>query len=238
MGAHSARPTGVPAEEGRLRRAYLLETAVYFLVLVPWMGFATLGRRPDDLGFPLVATVIVLHDVALTALALYLVWRNGEGAAAVGWVRRGWGREALLGVALFVPLFLGVAILETLLRAAGFAEPVKPPTYLLPQVGTDYVFALVLLVVVAVAEETVFRGYLLRRFVQLTGSARAAVVLTSLIFALGHGYQGPLGVIAVGAIGAAFAAVYLWRGSLVAPVVMHFIQNFLGLIVAPSVLQG
>ena len=64
------------------------------------------------------------------------------------------------------------------------------------------------------------------------------MVLTSLIFALGHGYQGPLGVIAVGAIGAAFAAVYLWRGSLVAPVVMHFIQNFLGLIVAPSVLQG
>jgi len=228
----------MPAPEGRLRRAYLLETAVYFLVLVPWMGFATLGRQPDDLGFPLVAAVIVLHDVALTALALYLVWRNGEGAAAVGWVRHGWGREAVLGAALFVPLFLGVALLETLLRAAGFAEPVKPPAYLLPQAGVDYAFALVLLVVVAVAEETVFRGYLLRRFMQLTGSAGAAVIVTSLVFALGHGYQGPLGVIAVGAIGATFAVVYLWRGSLVAPVVMHFIQNFLGLIVAPNVLQG
>lgn len=218
------------------RRAYWLETAVFFLVLSPWMGSAALGTPPEDLSFAPVAGAIILHDVALTALALYLVWRNGEGMAAIGWVRRGAGREIAVGVALFVPLFVGLAVLETLLRAAGLADPLAPPAYLQPQSAIDYLFALLLLLAVSVSEETVFRGYLLRRLTQVTGRAWLAVLLSSVVFALGHGYQGSLGVIAVGVIGVVFAVVYLKRGSLIAPMVMHFIQNFIGLIVAPQLM--
>ncbi len=232
MRAEDAKPTDSELTSST-RRTCLLETAIFFLVLLPWMGLATFGIRPEDLSFPRVAAVIIVHDVALTALALYLVWRGGEGIAAIGWVGRGAWREALAGMALFVPLFAGIALLEGLLRAAGFAEPIKPPAYLLPQSGAEYLLALLLLLTVAVTEETVFRGYLLRRFRQVTGSVWLAVLLSSAIFALGHGYQGPLGIIAVGAIGVVFAVVYLRRGSLVAPMVMHFIQNFIGLIVAP-----
>lgn len=237
MRAEDAKPTENQLTLGT-RRAYLLETTVFLLILVPWMGLASVASRPEELSFPLVAGAIVFHDIALTALALYLVWRNGEGLAAVGWSRRGWGREMLVGAALFVPLLLGIAALDALLRAAGLAEPVRPPDYLLPRSGSDYALAVVLLVTVAVAEETVFRGYLLRRFSQATGSTTLAVVLSSVLFALGHGYQGSLGIIAVGAIGVVFAVVYLKRGSLVAPMVMHFIQNFLGLIVTPQFLDS
>ena len=60
-----------------------------------------------------------------------------------------------------------------------------------------------------------------------------AVVLSSVIFALGHGYQGAAGAIAVGIIGALLAVIYLWRGSIVAPVVLHFVQNFTGIVLAP-----
>ena len=220
------------------RRGYLLETIVFFLVLLPWMGFSALGTATEELTFPRVASVIVFHDVALTALALYFVWRTGEGVRAIGWVRAGIGRELVVGMVLFLPLFFGIALLEALLQGAGFAEPLEPPGYLVPRNGIEHAFALVLLLVVAVAEETVFRGYLIRRFSQVTASRTVAVVLSSVVFALGHGYQGSLGIIAVGAIGLAFAIVYLKRGSLVAPVVMHFIQNFIGLIVAPRFLAG
>lgn len=237
MCAQDAKPT--PSELTlAARRGYLLETVVFFLVLLPWMGFTTLGTRPEDLTFPLIAAVIVVHDFALTALVLYFVWRTGEGIPGIGWTRAGIGREALIGIALFVPLFLGIGLLQGLLRSAGFAEPVEPPDYLLPRGGTEYLIAFVMLLVVAVSEETVFRGYLLRRFSQITGSRIAAVVMSSVLFALGHGYQGSLGVIAVGMIGLAFAIVYLKRGSLVAPIVMHFIQNFIGLILAPQFIGG
>src|SRR5690606_13436851 len=61
------------------------------------------------------------------------------------------------------------------------------------------------------------RGYLLLRLRSLTGGTAVAVVLSSVIFALGHSYQGAAGTIAVGMIGALLAVIYLWRGSIVAP---------------------
>jgi membrane protease YdiL (CAAX protease family) len=59
------------------------------------------------------------------------------------------------------------------------------------------------------------------------------VVLSSVIFSLGHGYEGSAGVVTVGFMGLAFAIVYVWRRSLVAPIIMHFLQDFLALIVIP-----
>jgi membrane protease YdiL (CAAX protease family) len=50
--------------------------------------------------------------------------------------------------------------------------------------------------------------------------------LFAVVFSLGHGYEGTAGVVTVGFIGLAFALVYQWRGSLVAPMVMHFLQDF------------
>lgn len=44
-------------------------------------------------------------------------------------------------------------------------------------------------------------------------------------FCIGHGYQQIGGVIATFLLGVIFGAVYLWRGSLVAPIVIHFMQN-------------
>lgn len=220
-----------------LRRTYFIETVIYLLLLLPPMGLA-LGANRDNLTFPLIAGAVIVHDVALTALALYLVWRSGEGIGAIGWAPAQVGREAAIGVALFIPLFIGVAMLEALLQAAGFSAPQQPPAFLLPRSGSDYVLALALLSVVAVAEESIFRGYLLRRFSQVTGNRAGAIVLVSAIFALGHAYQGPLGMVAVGAIGIAFTLIYLWRGSLVAPITMHFIQNCIGMLIAPRFLAG
>jgi membrane protease YdiL (CAAX protease family) len=58
-------------------------------------------------------------------------------------------------------------------------------------------------------------------------------VLSAAIFALGHGYEGSAGVVTVGVMGLAFALVYLWRQSLVAPMVMHFLQDFIGIVLLP-----
>lgn len=139
-------------------------------------------------------------------------------------------------MALFVPFFLLVGLVERALRLAGLSAPSAPPEYLLPQTGPEQLLALALIAVVAVGEETIFRGYLIRRFDAATGSRAAAVVLSTIIFALGHGYQGSLGIVAVGLIGIGFALVYFWRGSLVAPMVMHFLQNFVGLMIAPRLM--
>ena len=56
-------------------------------------------------------------------------------------------------------------------------------------------------------------------------------LVSALIFSLGHGYEGTAGVITVIYMGLTFALIYLWRGSLVAPVIMHFLQDFIGIVV-------
>ncbi len=83
------------------------------------------------------------------------------------------------------------------------------------------------------AEETIFRGYLMLRFRALTASTLAAVVFSSFIFSLGHGYEGTAGVVTVGTMGVVFAMIYAWRKSLVAPMVMHFLQDFLTVVLVP-----
>ena len=59
------------------------------------------------------------------------------------------------------------------------------------------------------------------------------MLLSSVTFAVGHGYEGSSGLATVGVLGILLALVYLWRGSLVAPMVMYFLQDFLAIVVLP-----
>jgi uncharacterized protein len=68
-----------------------------------------------------------------------------------------------------------------------------------------------------IGEEIVFRAFLIGRIeAAFGGPARAAtiaaVVLSSVIFAAGHAYQGPTGILITGVLGLAFAIVYVASG--------------------------
>lgn len=215
------------------RRVQLAEVAVFLFLIMPAMVLSSFGAPQMRLSFPTMASISGLQDLALLSLVLFFVWRNGESLASIGWGAGNAWRELLLGMGLFVPFFYGLGFLESVLRGAGLPAPQIPPAYLVPSGMAQRLLAVMFLAVVAVSEETIFRGYLLRRFIVLTGRPTVAVVLSAGIFSLGHGYQGVTGVVAVGAVGLLFGAIYLWRGSLVALVVMHFLQDFMGIVVVP-----
>jgi membrane protease YdiL (CAAX protease family) len=127
-----------------------------------------------------------------------------------------------------------IGLLERSLHRIGLSQPSTPlPRFLSAHGLAEVVLATVLVTVVAISEETIFRGYLILRLSAVTHSTVAAVLLSSVIFSLGHGYEGSAGAVSVGVMGFVFAVVYLWRGSLLAPMVMHFLQDFVGMAVAP-----
>ena len=217
------------------RRQLSVELAVFLLLIVPSLvlSFAASGERNGS--FPLAAVATILRDLGLLALVLLLLARAGEPLAAIGWVRLRAGREAWLGLALSIPLLVGVQVVQALLRAAGLSGPPTTAPSVTPAHGLgDVVLAIVLVVVVAIAEETIFRGYLILRFAEALRSRAWAVVASSVVFAIGHGYEGGAAVLTVGLTGVVFAIVYLWRRSLVAPVVMHFVLDLVA-IVLPAV---
>lgn len=210
------------------------ELAVFLLLVVPSMILSFLAVKTGTLGFAITAVATILRDTGLVALVWLFLWKNGEPLGSIGLSSRSRWRDVVLGGALYVVLAPFVGSLENLLHAAGMSEPsTRLPNFLTVSRNAELILAVILVAVVAVAEEIIFRGYLIRRIAAVTGSTGAAVILSSVLFALGHGYEGTIGVITVGVTGLCFALVYLWRGSLVAPVTMHFILDFIGIVVVP-----
>ena len=211
-----------------------VELAVFLFLIVPSMVLSFFAVTQGSLGFALVAVATICRDLALVSLIVFFLWRNGEAVAQLGWTLVRGQRELFLGVALFVPFTFCAALLERTLLAAGLSVPSTPLPALTPARDlTDLLLAIALVVIVAVAEETIFRGYLLLRLQAVTASPAVAVVLSAVVFSLGHGYEGSAGVVTVGVMGAVFAIVYRWRKSLVAPTVMHFLQDFVSIVMLP-----
>jgi len=216
------------------RRRELLEVLVFLFLIVPSMLLSFFVVRQGGLGFVITAWATIGRDLGLVALIVFFLWRNAEPVDRIGCTLDNAGREAALGVGLFFLLFAGTALVESLLRWAGVPAAVTPmPRFLTARGPAEITLALALVAVVAAAEEIIFRGYLIHRLSAVTGRPAVAALLSAIVFSLGHGYEGTSGVITVGVMGMGLASVYLWRRTLVAPIVMHFLQDFVGIVLLP-----
>jgi len=216
-----------------------IEVWVFLFLIVPSIALSLFVVRQGQLGFVLTASSIILRDLALVCLILFFLWRNGESRSLIGWTVARPSREMILGALLFIPFFLTVLGVEWTFRQFGVTAPTtKMPSFLTVNDIPQLVLAFALVAVVAVAEETIFRGYLLLRFRATTRSTVLAVIYSSGIFGLGHGYEGTLGLVTVTLMGAMLSIVYLWRKSLVAPMVIHFLQDFMAIVLVPLLKLG
>jgi membrane protease YdiL (CAAX protease family) len=229
-----AAPGAAAGPGGPDLRDRFVEVGVFLFLIVPSMALSFFAVRQGQLPFALVAVGTISRDLGLVALIFFFLYRNGERPALIGWHSRGAGREVALGVGLFVPVFIGAQLLESILPSAGFSAPSSPLPDLVPSPNVvELVLAVVLVVVVAISEEVIFRGYLLLRFTQLFRASGPAVLMSAYIFSLGHGYEGTAGVVTVGVTGMVLGLVYLWRRSLIAPMVMHLLLDLVAIVFVP-----
>ena len=212
------------------REKQLFEVCIFFILLIAVsLALSLLVIRQEGLRFVPVAISIILHNLALVSLILFFIWRNGEPISLIGLTLKNIRENIAMGIWLFIPFFFGIVLFQRILQAVGLSTPSTLPSFLFPEGIGELALAFILIVVVAFSEETIFRGYLILRLKNITTSLNAAVILSTVIFSLGHGYEGSAGVIITGLIGLVFALVYIWRQSLVAPIVMHFLQNLIGI---------
>ena len=217
------------------REEQALELLVFLFLFLPSIVlsfFFTTGVA--EATFVLVAISTILRDLALVALIFFFLWRNEEPAPRIGWTTRSLSRNALLGVVLFPFVFLGAALLAALLQSLGLSglEP-SARSFLVPTGTAELALAALLVAIVAVSEETIFRGYLIARFEGVFRSTASAVVLSSIVFAIGHGYEGAAGIVTVGVMGLVFALLFVWTRSLVAPTIIHFLNDFVAIVLLP-----
>ena len=231
----------IRSDAGLMRRALLFEVVAFLLLIVPGLALSFSAVKEGTVSFALEATATILRDIAVVVLVLYFIWRNGEPARTIGWAAADPRREVAIGLTLYLPLFFAASFLERVLQAAGLSVSMFPARHGLMHMAAtmpDFVLGTLLVVVVAISEETVFRGYLIGRLGAVGGNPAFAVLVATFVFALGHGYEGTAGVITVGFMGMIFAVVYRWRGSLIAPMVMHFLQDFIAVVLLPLLAAG
>ena len=105
-----------------------------------------------------------------------------------------------------------------------FRESLGPLIHFLPITGQDYKLLNWVSVTAGIVEETIYRGFALWYFFHYM-PVWAAVIVTSLVFALAHSYQGAAGMARVSLVGLALAGLYLLSGSLWLPIVAHAILD-------------
>jgi membrane protease YdiL (CAAX protease family) len=216
------------------KREQTIEVAVFLFLIGPSLALSFFAGAETNIGFVLEAFATILRDLSLLALILFFLWRNRETIGHIGWTIQHVWQDIAIGAVLFVPMFFGTAQLDRFLSSLGFSSPTAPLPSLEPSRSTpEMLLALVLVIIVALTEESIFRGYLLLRFEAIIGSPFWSVLLAAVVFSLGHGYEGTAGVVTVGTMGLALCLVYLWRKSLVAPFTMHFLQDLVAIVLVP-----
>lgn len=181
---------------------------------------------------------LLLNSLGVMALIAAILAANGQSARHIGLDRSILGRELLLGIpALFgayashivVSVPIGIAI--TVLKMGGnqAAQRVGAVQGLVS--GVSFWQLVPTLVIMALFEEVVFRGFLLPRVRWMTGHWWLAVVLVQVLFGLGHSYEGTIGMLQTTMLGVYFSVVFLWRRHLGSVVVAHAAFNSVMLIV-------
>jgi len=77
------------------------------------------------------------------------------------------------------------------------------------------------------AEEIVYRGYLQRQFMALTGSVWLALVMQAIVFGASHGYQGLAACLRITIFGVLFGVMAVWFRRLRPGIIAHALTDII-----------
>jgi membrane protease YdiL (CAAX protease family) len=92
---------------------------------------------------------------------------------------------------------------------------------LTPRGPAGYILWIVLSFTAGFCEEYVFRGYLQKQFIALTKSVGGGIVLSALIFSVGHLYEGAVKAAVIGIFGVTLGLLTHYRRSLAPAIIVH-----------------
>jgi membrane protease YdiL (CAAX protease family) len=216
------------------RRALALSVGV---IVLYWVGFAA-SRLLRPHPAPHDVTSIALNVCVRAAVVSVLVWlllrANGESIRDLGIARDGTGRFLLRSLGLAVALFVVANVVLNSVFSAVLGHGAAPPIAELfrdPREAPYWVFSAI--VGGGFAEELT-RAFVLTRFEKLLGrwGLAAAFVIDSLVFGLGHLYQGNASAATSAVTGAVLALIFLQRRRVIDAMAVHALFDLMGIAAA------
>ena len=145
-------------------------------------------------------------------------WRSVEDflldiALAVG----GW---------LSILMVIAVAAIAMGMNQSGSIEDARKQIgFLAPQSGFEVFLWVCLSATAGFCEEVLFRGYLQKQFTRLLRNRWIALLAVSILFGLGHGYEGGQRMVLIALLGLALGIMSMARKSLRPAMVAHTLQD-------------
>lgn len=169
---------------------------------------------------PLYLSVIIL-EWGLVGFVWFGLRRGGTRLRELIGGRWENARAVVVDVAIafgFWIVWEGVGKLVHLLLGPSSAKTIDA---LLPQGGFEILLWIAVSLSAGFGEEVVYRGYLQKQILALSGSVTAAVLGQAVLFGLSHAYQGVKQVVVITVLGAVYGVLPLWRKSLRPNIIAH-----------------
>lgn len=217
--------------------------ALALAVLVPWRGAVrvrALLAHPEFTSAGLLSLYgsTMALQWAATALTAWRCTARGLSAARLG--------AALPSPAVDIGVGLAIASLLTMTQLVGFRALAQMPAgergrvyevahKIMPRNVAEALGFAALVATVSVCEEFLYRGFLFSILQEIFHhSGVAAVVGSSLLFGVGHLYQGRRGIFGTSCLGIIFSLARLFTGSLVPGMMAHFTVDLIAGLAAPG----
>ncbi len=208
--------------------------AVFVLItvgLTAFIGYGTFAtarllRSWQPAQNPLLTPAENFMRVLIILLCIGLGYLSDLDWAVLGWRMAEPLREVGIGalVGLGLALFFS-ATTQWIVRQSGdrFYSALLLQ-HIVPRSGHEFLLILAALIPVVLLEEILFRSLLLGGLSPLL-PASVLLITLGVIFGLLHNPQGMWGMIGAGLGGVIFGVLFLWQGSLLAPLVAHYVAN-------------
>ena len=192
--------------------------------------------RPHDA--PSSVAAIAQNVCVRSAIVGGLVWillrANGERLRDLGFARDGMGRFLIRSGLLALGVFAVTNVVLNNIFGALLGHGQTPPIAELfrdPHDAPYWIFSAIL--GGGIAEE-LERAFVLTRFEKLFGRSGLvlAVILDSIVFGLGHLYQGNASAVSSGFTGLMFALIFLHRRRVIDAMVVHALFDLMGIAAA------
>ena len=233
-----------------MRETFLLEhLLVFFLVVVtplwdwfeiPRLKASTAPRKKIRFYQKIVTASWACALVAVITIGLRAAGTMDRGAHESAWLAPGTrggvfleGLIAGLLIVIILPAVLAMRSGKIRVRAGKAARRLA---FILPSTGEERRWWWLVCITAGICEELVYRGFLLHylHVMPFHLDITRALVVSSLIFGIGHLYQGIAGVVQTTVIGFVLGAMFLLTGNLLLPIVVHAVIDLRVLAMLPK----
>ena len=222
---------------------------VFFLIVVtplwdryeiPRLKASTDPRKKIGFYRKIVLASWICAIVAVLTAGLMTIWIIRQSPGEISWLAPGSRARIFLGgftvgllIVVMIPAILAIWN-EKIRTKAGKAA--KKLAFLLPSTGEERRWWWLVCITAGICEEIVYRGFLLHYLHTLPFHLTLtwALVVSSVIFGIGHLYQGVAGAVQTAVIGFVLGAIFLATGSLLIPILIHAIMDLRVLTMLPE----